>query len=156
MHVPGLAKRMSDLKKNGAGPAFIASAMMETDHMRVSEYPYGDDKKGAPFCAGLAKQNWYMARICGPKVWRGLPDKAYAKLAAINRDTRLDIGLYNRCRKHFNKRAFFARHRNGSSGAQSPNTEDIDRFIRGYDWTLDKVRKYGDRDCRYWVKIQKI
>jgi len=111
-----------------------------------------------------------MSRLCNPKwrkdatgknpctmKWNKLGEAAYKKLLVLNSNPKLDIAIYNRCRKLYSKRAFFAGHRNGQDGfCGGQHTHDIDQFIRGYDWTLALIRRYKDRDCRYWVDIQAI
>jgi len=166
---------MKSLRKLGAGVAFLASAMMETNTLNAHSYQTCDGKFDGSCCAGLAKQNWFMARLCDAS-WRrhssthggtlnkcdlawqsGWGDSGYRKLLVLNRNPRLDISIYNRCRKIFSKREFFAGHRDGWTGlCQAQNTADINQFIEAYDWTVQQLRKYPGRNCRFWVNVQAI
>jgi len=156
--VPGLGKRKQQLIKLGSGLDFIASAMMETKTMRTSSYPDGDGKVNGEYCAGLAKQNWFMARQCGGVGWKGLKEEDYYKMRVVNRNLKLDIKIYKKCRKSLSKQKFFAGHRNGYTGFHdAPKTHDINCFIKAFDWTMKRFKKgHTKDDLRFWVDIGAI
>jgi len=152
--VPGLGRRKRQLRKIGATLAFLASAMMETQGM-TTNYKYGDGKTGDSFNAGLAKQNWFLARKCHAS-WRHLGANNYRTLAVLNHNPKLDINVYKQCRSKFSKRKFFATHRDGETGFNHPFTTDIDKFIASYDWTLQHLQGHASDDVRFWVNVPPI
>jgi len=152
--VQGLGKRKQLLRTAGASLAFLASAMMETRGM-TTDYPYGDGKTGDSFNAGVAKQNWFLSRKCH-RQWRHLSSTAYNTLAVLNKNAKLDTQVYAQCRKQFSKRKFFATHRNGETGFNNPNTEDINKFIASYDWTLKHLQGHASDDVRFFVDVPAI
>jgi hypothetical protein len=160
--VPGLGKRKQQILKAKSGTAFLASAMMETKKMSVSEYPAGDEypggkpKTGGAYCAGLAKQNWYMVRLCGEKSWKKLPEGGYKRMKRLNKSLSFDIKMYKNCRKRMGASKFFFGHRWGWEGIHTPgkHKKDVQCFIKGYQWTLKKLKGANLRnDYRFWVKI---
>jgi hypothetical protein len=156
--VSGLGRRKQQLIKLRAGIDFIASAMMETPPMRANAYPDGDNKKDGAYCAGLAKQNWFMARKCGGVGWKGMAEHDYHKMRVVNRNLKLDIKIYKKCRKSLSKQKFFAGHRNGYTGFyDAPNTHDINCFIKVFDWTKKWLQKgHLKNDLRFWVDLGAI
>lgn len=151
--VSGLGANKVAYKNAGADRSFLASAMMETEKMDTN-YTYGDGKSGDAFNAGATKQNWGMMRQCY-SAWRGLGANDYSVSAAMNNDRSLDVTVYNTCRNYFGSN-WFAGHRNGSSGLSNPNTQDINNFKIGYEWTYNNLSGHETDDIRFWVDIPAI
>jgi len=130
----------------------LASAMIETADM-TTNYPLGDGKTGDGFNAGIAKQNWGMMRVCHT-AWNSLRSSGYATSEQMNGNRQLDVQVYVECRKHF-AGDWWAGHRNGSAGLQTPNTPDIQNFKAGEDWTHQMIQD-GNHQCddvRFWVNL---
>src|ERR1039458_10334375 len=60
--ISGLGSRKQQVLGAGASVLDLAVAMLETDTMQASSYPYGDGKSGDAANFGIFKQNWYMLR----------------------------------------------------------------------------------------------
>jgi hypothetical protein len=151
----GLGNAKKALLDAGASQYMIASAMMETENMGTN-YPLGDNKTGDSFNAGTCKQNWGMIRMCHP-AWNGMTASQYSTSTAMNSDRRLDVTVYDECRAMYGDR-WWAGHRNGSSGLNNPNTQDIRNFKAAMDWTYDKLSS-GNHFCddiRFWANVPAI
>ena len=151
--VSGLGANKQAYLNAGADRRFLASAMMETERMDTN-YAYGDNKTGDAFNAGATKQNWGMMRQCHAE-WRGYSANDYAVSAAMNSSRSLDVQVYNECRNYYGNQ-WFAGHRNGSSGLANPNTQDINNFRTGYEWTYNQLAGHECDDVRFWVDIPAI
>ncbi len=152
--IPGLGRRKQEVLAAG-GASFLASAMLETDRLDTN-YPYGDNKVGDSFNAGIAKQNWFLSKQCWAP-WRGMQPSQYRTMDEMNRDLSLDAAVYAACINKFGLRRFMAAHRNGETGFNQPNTFDIDRFIRGFEWTKQQLENgHLDDDLRFWVSLPAI
>jgi hypothetical protein len=151
--VSGLSANKVALRNAGASQYMLASAMMETELMNTS-YPYGDNKTGDSFNAGVAKQNWYMMRQCH-SAWSNLGSGDYATSAAMNSSRSLDVQVYSECRSHFGD-SWWAGHRNGASGINNPNTQDIRNFRAATDWTNSMLSGHLTDDVRFWVDVPAI
>lgn len=154
--VNGLGRRKQQILGLNAGIQFLASAMMETDHMSVKEYPPGDGKVEGSYCAGLAKQNWFMVRMCGNKSWKKLGEKSYRKMTKLNKSLSFDIKMYKNCRARLSESKFFSGHRWGYEGycKTKDHSYDINCFIKSYHWTLKHLKGANlKNDYRYYVKI---
>lgn len=151
--VSGLGSNKRAYTSAGANRSFLASAMMETEKMDTN-YAYGDNKSGDAFNAGATKQNWGMMRQCW-SAWRGYGSGSYSVSAAMNSSRSLDVQVYNACRNYFGSN-WFAGHRNGSSGLSNPNTQDINNFKTGYNWTYNQLSGHECDDVRFWVNIPAI
>ena len=154
--VRGLGARKKQVVAAG-GPDFLASAMMETVHL-AANYSFGDGKRGDAFNAGIAKQNWFMARTSFPP-WRSLGTEDYLVMAVLNVNLTLDALVYEAGVRHYGLPLFLAGHRDGKHGLLNPHTPDIERFIGGFNWTritLSEQAQCVDNDVRYWVDIPAI
>lgn len=151
--VSGLGANKQAYRNAGADRRFLASAMMETERLDTN-YAYGDNKTGDAFNAGATKQNWGMMRQCHPE-WRGYGANDYAVSGAMNSSRSLDVQVYNECRNYYGNQ-WFAGHRNGSSGLANPNTQDINNFRAGYEWTYNQLAGHECDDVRFWVDIPAI
>jgi hypothetical protein len=76
-------------------------------------------------------------------------------MAAMNSNKSLDVQVYYECRNYYGNN-WFAGHRNGSSGLANPNTQDIQNFIEGYNWTYNNIADHLSDDVRFWVSIPAI
>ncbi len=151
--VSGLGANKQAYRNAGADRRFLASAMMETERLDTN-YAYGDNKTGDAFNAGATKQNWGMMRQCHPE-WRGYGANDYSVSGAMNSSRSLDVQVYNECRNYYGNQ-WFAGHRNGSSGLANPNTQDINNFRAGYEWTYNQLAGHECDDVRFWVDIPAI
>ena len=151
--VSGLGANKQAYVNAGADRRFLASAMMETEKMDTN-YAYGDNKTGDAFNAGATKQNWGMMRQCHSE-WRGYSANDYAVSGAMNNSRSLDVQVYNECRNYYGNQ-WFAGHRNGASGLVNPNTQDINNFRAGYEWTYNQLAGHECDDVRFWVNIPAI
>jgi hypothetical protein len=150
----GLGANKAALRAAGATQYMIASAMMETETMDASDYPYGDGKTNDSFNAGVCKQNWGMIRECHA-AWSSLGPSSYATAAAMNTDLALDVQVYSECRSHFGD-LWWAGHRNGAAGLDNPNTTDIQNFKTAMDWTNAQIASHLCDDVRFWVDVPAI
>jgi hypothetical protein len=151
--VGGLGANKRAYNNAGGHRSFTASAMMETEQM-TTNYAYGDNKTYDAFNAGACKQNWGMARVCH-SAWNNLGSGDYNTMAAMNSNKSLDVQVYYECRNYYGNN-WFAGHRNGSSGLANPNTQDIQNFIEGYNWTYNNIADHLSDDVRFWVSIPAI
>lgn len=151
--VSGLGANKQAYRNAGADRRFLASAMMETELMDTN-YAYGDNKTGDAFNAGATKQNWGMMRQCHSE-WRSYGANDYAVSGAMNNNRSLDVQIYNECHNYYGNQ-WFAGHRNGSSGLANPNTQDINNFRAGYEWTYNQLAGHECDDVRFWVDIPAI
>jgi hypothetical protein len=95
----GVLTVLSVLVFAAGGLGFLASAMLETDKLDTN-YPYGDNKSGDSFNAGITKQNWYMARLSWP-AWNRLGSGDYNIMAQMNANLTLDAAVYASSMKYF-------------------------------------------------------
>jgi hypothetical protein len=149
--IPQLGARKQQVF-NAGGVAFLASAMMETNSLRVNEYPQCDGKSGLACNAGIAKQNFGNSRPCSRFT------SVDSFLSTLNSDLNADAQTYKSCFAHYGMRVFMAGHRNGATGLANPDTPDINGFIAGFQWTMANLQ-VGDNagnDVRFWVQIQAI
>lgn len=152
----GLGARKREVAKAG-GISFLASAMMETDTLDANSYAHGDNKVGDSFNAGIAKQNWFLAKQCW-SAWSGLPASAYETMSVLNNDLSFDAKVYNACLNKFGVLQFMAAHRNGQTGFEHPRTCDIETFVAGFEWTKRwlSTGPHSSNDLRFWVQLQAI
>jgi len=162
-NISGLGRNKQAYIAAGADLDFLASAMMETKAMDPASYPRGDQLKGVPkvkddFNVGACKQNWGMMRpVYFP--WKKLGPNDYLTAVALNYDKNLDVLIYKLCLRSYGQTRFLAGHRNGSTGLDSPNTPDINNFIRAWRWTrslLDSDSNNLTNDVRFFVVLPPI
>jgi hypothetical protein len=146
------ARKQVILGTSGASQYFVASAMMETAGL-LANYALGDNKTQDSFNAGIAKQNWGMARRCHP-AWSPQTAAEYATMAAMNTNLALDIQVYNECRTMFGAN-WWSGHRDGYNNL-GMNTLDIQQFKAAMDWTNQMITTHLTDDVRFWVTIQAI
>jgi hypothetical protein len=127
----------------------VAAAMMETELMDTN-YSYCDGKSGDSCCCGVTKANWFASRTAGANYsdYRSFCD-------AINSSRSADVTNWNRLRSYWGSN-YWAVHRNGESGANNPNTDDIRRFKEANDWTNSHISGHLSDDIRFWVDVPAI
>ena len=151
--VDGLAERKAVIMGSpGATQYFLASAMLETVTL-TADYTLGDGKTEDAFNAGLAKQNWGMIRRCHP-AWQSQTAAQFMTSTAMNSSLALDVQVYNECRSIFGEQ-WWAGHRNGYNNLNT-NTQDIQEFKAGMDWTNTQLTGHLTDDVRFWVTIRPI
>lgn len=149
--VSGLGTNKRALTSAGASRYMLAAAMMETEQMNTN-YTYGDGKSGDSFNAGRTKLNYFEARMAG--VGQGSTSALWNKCASASGD----VQVWNACKSYWGSR-YWAVHRNGESGANNPNTTDIQRFKTANDWTDARIGSnsaYSSNDVRFWVQVPAI
>lgn len=149
--VNGLGANKQALRNAGASRYMLAAAMMETELMNTN-YTYGDGKSGDSFNAGRTKLNYFEARSAG--VGQGSTSALWNKCLSASGD----VQVWNACKSYWGSR-YWAVHRNGQSGANNPNTTDINRFKSANDWTdqrLGSNSAYLTNNVRFWVSVPAI
>ena len=136
----------------GATQYFLASAMMETETL-TRRLHARRRQDGDAFNAGLAKQNWGMIRRCHP-AWKSQTATQYMTSTAMNSSLALDIQVYDECRSMFGNQ-WWAGHSNGYNNLNT-NTQDIQEFKAGMDWTNTQLTGHLTDDVRFWVTIRPI
>lgn len=147
----------------GANHYFITSASIEVDNMNPNHYAYGDNKTGWSFNAGVTKQNWQMIVNSGYGGWHGqygYGNQYYGPGYNMIRDRALDVRVYNQnVNHHGGIDRYLAGHRNGQTGLNNPNTNDIRMFQASWHWIHNQLNTnqahYRD-GVRFWVKIPAI
>ncbi|KAG9118941.1 hypothetical protein FRC07_006273, partial [Ceratobasidium sp. 392] len=115
--VPGLGNRKKAITAVGGNDLDLAIAMLETENMQTN-YPYGDNKTGDSFNAGIFKQNWYMLHSATNR-YKGQSS------TELNSNLGLDVSERHEAQNYYGETVWFAGHRNGQSGISNPNTQDI-------------------------------
>jgi streptogramin lyase len=129
----------------------LAAAMLETEKMDPLSYPVGDGKTGDSFAVGTTKQNWLMLRQCHP-AWQTLRPEDYQIASTINQDRRLEVEVFDECRAYFGE-LWWAGHRNGQSGLDNPNTQDVAAYKTVMDWTDSLLPGHLCDDVRFWIGV---
>jgi hypothetical protein len=83
----------------------------------------------------------------------GCDDRSFCD--AINSSRSADVSNWNRLRSYWGSK-YWAVHRNGESGANNPNTADIQRFKEANDWTNSHIGGHLSDDIRFWVDVPAI
>ena len=152
--VNGLGANKCKLLNAGAEVYMLASAMMETENMDGDSYAEGDNKSGDAYNSGTCKQNWGMMRVCYDP-WTQYGANDYQISRPMRTDAALDVAVYSACRSYYGS-SWWAGHRNGSSGLQNPNTQDIQEFKQAMDWTSERIQGHETDDIRFWVDVAAI
>lgn len=74
-------------------------------------------------------------------------------------DTAADVTARAECQAHFGYDTWFAGHRNGESGLNNPNTEDIAFYKESIQWIQSQIESDGaylTDDTRFWVDVTPI
>ena len=149
--VSGLGTNKTAYKNAGASQYFLGSAMMETEKMSTS-YTYGDGKTGDSFNAGACKMSWYAARNA---YYKSTSVSSYAKMAECNSNKSKDVTVWNSVKSYYGSK-YWAVHRNGQTGYNYPNTNDISGFKKANDWSNTQISGHLTDDVRFWCNIPSI
>jgi len=74
-------------------------------------------------------------------------------------DLYADVASRWDCQNHYGYERWFAGHRNGATGLENPNTEDINFYRHSVEWIksqIDSDPKYESDDTRFWVDVTPI
>ncbi|KAG2198864.1 hypothetical protein INT46_008421 [Mucor plumbeus] len=155
--VNGLGQRKQEILNSGGAVFDLAIAMLETDDLST-DYPYGDNKSGESTNFGIFKQNWLMLRTSASQ-FKGQSAGDVKNGEVLNKDLKADIKARQESQEFFGTTKWFAGHRNGQSGLDNPDTEDIHNYMDGVNWIRDQLasdKKYLSDDTRFWVDVVAI
>jgi hypothetical protein len=156
--ISGLGARKQQVLEAGASVLDLAVAMLETDTMEASSYPYGDGKTGDSANFGIFKQNWYMLRTsCGQ--FEGQTTAEYNNGAVLNSNLGEDVSCINQGQSHYGLTDWFAGQRDGQSGLSDPNQSVITEYVEGVDWIESQLESSSanlSNDTRFWVEVPAI
>ncbi|KAH7241212.1 hypothetical protein BKA59DRAFT_528808 [Fusarium tricinctum] len=157
--VSGLGTRKQAILNAGGNTLDLAIAMLEDEHMQT-DYTYGDAKTGDAANFGVFKVNWGMLRVCASRVgFVGQSEDQWNNGAKLNSDIYTDVASRQDCQEHYGYEKWFAGHRNGASGLNDPNTEDIGFYRESVEWIksqIDSDPQYKIDDTRFWVDVTPI
>jgi hypothetical protein len=108
----------------------LAVAMLETDTMQASSYPYGDSKTGDSANFGIFKQNWYMLRTSCSYL-EGQTASQWNDGEALNGSLSEDVSCISQSQSHYGLTLWFAGQRDGQSGLSNPNQTIITEYVAG-------------------------
>ncbi|KAE8373411.1 hypothetical protein BDV26DRAFT_285137 [Aspergillus bertholletiae] len=156
--VQGLGERKQAIMSAGGNTMDMAIAMLETEKMDTSTYPYGDGKTGDATNFGIFKQNWMMLRTSSSE-FLGQKVEDVKNGEVLNSDLKKDIKARHDGEQKYGFDVWFAGHRNGASGLQNPNTQDITNYKDAIKWIKSQIesdKKYESDDTRFWVDVVAI
>jgi hypothetical protein len=160
--VKGLGARKQVVFSSGGNLLDLAVAMLESDNMLVSDYPYGDKKTLDEANFGIFKQNWLMIRST-VKQYANLKDVNFGTGVALNQSLTFDIQVLHASQKHYGMGVFgkwWAGHRGGYSGIHNLWPKyDIDNYQKGVYWIRDEIKKdprFLSDDTRFWVDVPPV
>jgi hypothetical protein len=156
--ISGLGSRKQQVLHAGASVLDLAVAMLETDTMQASSYPYGDGKTSDSANFGIFKQNWYMLRTsCGQ--FEGQSTSQWNDGAALNSNLSEDVSCINQSQSHYGINTWFGGHRDGQTGLNNPNTADINNYKTAVNWIESQLNSSSSNlsnDTRFWVDVPAI
>ena len=157
--VPGLGERKQQILASGGNVRDLAIAMLETEHMSVKDYPYGDNKHNDAANFGIFKQNWHMLRVSDVQ-YRQYSAHNYTRGADINGDLVRDIKALHTSQAYYGMDAWFMGHRGGESAllGHHANT-DIRQYQAAVLWIQHQIERnptYLRDDTRIWVRVPAI
>ncbi|BCS21530.1 glycoside hydrolase family 134 protein [Aspergillus puulaauensis] len=155
--VSGLGARKQEITAAGGTSQDLSIAMLETDGM-TTDYTYGDGKTGDATNFGIFKQNWMMLRTSTSQ-FEGLAVADVDQGAVLNSDLAADITARHESEEHYGYTTWCAGHRNGASGLDNPNTDDIATYQSAIEWIqqqIDSNEQYLSDDTRFWVDVTAI
>jgi hypothetical protein len=156
--VSGLGTRKQQVLNAGASVLDLAVAMLETETMQASSYPYGDSKTGDSANFGIFKQNWYMLRTSCSQ-FEGQSSSQWNNGTALNSNLSEDVSCINQSQAHYGIDEWFAGHRDGQSGLSNPNTTDINNYKTAVYWIESQLNSSSanlSNDTRFWVQVPAI
>jgi hypothetical protein len=156
--ISGLGARKQQVLQAGASVLDLAVAMLETDTMEASSYPYGDSKTGDSANFGIFKQNWYMLRTsCGQ--FEGQTASEYNDGAVLNSNLSEDVSCINQSQSHYGISQWFAGQRDGQSGLSDPGQSVITEYETAVYWIEAQLNSSSanlSNDTRFWVEVPAI
>ncbi|RJE23956.1 hypothetical protein PHISCL_03715 [Aspergillus sclerotialis] len=155
--VDGLGTRKQAVLDAGGNTMDLAIAMLETETM-TADYTYGDGKTGDATNFGIFKQNWYMLRTSA-KEFLGETTEQVDDGAILNKDLGKDIQARHDGEEKYGFDVWYAGHRNGKTGVDNPDTQDINDYKSAVQWIkkqIDSDEKYLSDDTRFWVDVHPI
>ncbi|KAG1437704.1 hypothetical protein G6F56_012977 [Rhizopus delemar] len=155
--VPGLGKRKRQIMRAGGEVLDLAIAMMETDTM-TTNYTYGDGKTGDSTNFGIFKQNWFMIRSSTTE-FKGLGAKDVNRGVILNKKLAKDIKARQESQKYYGTDKWFGGHRNGETGLNQYDTQDIANYKNAVYWMRDQInsdKKYLTDDTRFYSYVVAI
>ncbi|MGH3273808.1 MAG: hypothetical protein ACRDNZ_05700 [Streptosporangiaceae bacterium] len=156
--ISGLGARKQQVLGAGASVLDLAVAMLETDTMEASSYPYGDSKTGDSANFGIFKQNWYMLRTSCSQ-FEGQTAAEYNNGAVLNSNLGEDVSCINQGQSHYGLTDWFAGQRDGQSGLSDPNQSVITEYVAAVDWIESQLESSSanlSNDTRFWVDVPAI
>ena len=156
--VSGLGARKQQVLGAGANSLDLAVAMLETESMQASSYPYGDGKTGDSANFGVFKQNWYMIRTSVSQYSSYGPSQ-YNAGAALNTNLSWDIQVLHASQNKYGIYNWFAGHRNGQTGLSNPGTADINNYRTAVYWIQSQLNSSSanlSNNTRFWVEVPAI
>ncbi len=156
--VSGLGARKQQVLNAGANTLDLAVAMLETENMQASSYPYGDGKTGDSANFGIFKQNWYMIRTSVSQYASYGPGQ-YNAGAALNTNLSWDIQVLHASQNKYGIYTWFAGHRDGQSGLSNPGTTDINNYRTAVYWIQSQINSSSanrSNNTRFWVQVPAI
>ena len=155
--VSGLGSRKQAVLNTGGTVLELAIAMLETDTM-TTNYTYGDGKTGDAANFGIFKQNWHMIRQSVSQ-YSGYGANDWNAGAALNSNLSWDIQVRHAAQSKWGESTWFAGHRNGETGLNNPNTQDIANYRTAVYWIQSQINSsstYLSDDTRFWVSVPPI
>ncbi|CBF71552.1 predicted protein [Aspergillus nidulans FGSC A4] len=175
--VSGLGQRKQAILDAGGNTLDLAIAMLETSpgidqfsEGMTTDYVYGDAKTRDAANFGLFKQNWGLLRVCADRAgfvgqseddFFGLASKIYplTQVSVPSSDVYADVASRWDCQEHYGEQKWFAGHRNGESGLNNPNTQDINNYKNAVYWIKEQIDSnpaHKSDDTRFWVDVVAI
>lgn len=74
-------------------------------------------------------------------------------------DLNADVTARRECQNYYGYDRWFAGHRNGASGLNNPNTQDITNYRTAVQWIqsqIDSDSRFRTDDTRFWVDVPAI
>jgi len=153
--VSGLGSRKQQILNAGASTLDLAVAMEETESMQAN-YTYGDGKSNDSANFGIFKQNWFMLRTSCSR-FSGQSTSQFNNGAVLNSNLSADIACINQGQGHYGTTKWFAGHRDGQSGVNNPNTQDINNYKNAIFWIQSQLNSgHLSDNTRFWVNIPAI
>ncbi|KAL4758101.1 uncharacterized protein BDW70DRAFT_152741 [Aspergillus foveolatus] len=157
--VSGLGQRKQAILNSGGNTLDLAIAMLETEDMSTN-YVYGDAKTRDAANFGLFKQNWGLLRVCADRAgFVGQSEDEWNNGAKLNSDLYADVASRWDCQEYYGEQKWFAGHRNGESGLNNPNTDDINNYKNAVYWIKEQIDSnpaHKSDDTRFWVDVVAI
>lgn len=123
-----------------------------------TDYTYGDGKTGDSTNFGVFKQNWFMIRT-SCSTFSGQTASDVSNGAVLNSDLTSDVDCRQQSQAYYGEDKWFGGHRNGQSGIENPNTDDINTYKNAVLWIQQQIEsddKYLTDDTRFYNYVKPI